>query len=156
MRNFEKGVHAIFTRLRSRRVVMCLVVVYVRPFIHSLIQPRVFNIFWPYLKYRKKKVPRRFSAILHWVTALHKFVINYYFKLSQLDIAGRLWLKYYIYNAAKNTHHSQKTFKYKLFSIEFCPKSLWEHMSISPRSGARGLKRFIKRKVQRRFLAIIH
>ncbi len=49
-----------FTRLRSRRVVMCLVVVYVRSFVRSLIESRVFNIFWPNLKYRKKKVPRRF------------------------------------------------------------------------------------------------
>ncbi len=31
----------IFTRLRNRRVVMCLVLV----FVHSLIQLRVFNIF---------------------------------------------------------------------------------------------------------------
>ncbi len=49
-----------FTRLRSRRVVMCLVVVYGRSFVPTLIQLRVFNIFWPNLKYRKKKVPRRF------------------------------------------------------------------------------------------------
>ncbi len=50
----------IFPRLRSRRVVMCLVVVYVCSFVPSLIQSRVFNIFWPNLKYRKKKVQRRF------------------------------------------------------------------------------------------------
>ncbi len=103
----------------SRRVVICLVVVYVRLFVPTfvrlfvpfLIQPRVFNIFWPNLKYRKKNIPRRFSAILYWVTDPWKFVINYYFKLGQLDIAGRLWLKYYIYNTAENMHCSQKTFK---------------------------------------------
>ncbi len=50
----------IFTRLRSRRVVMCLVVVYVRSFVLSLIQLLVCNIFWPNLKYGKKKVLRRF------------------------------------------------------------------------------------------------
>ncbi len=32
--------------------------------------------------------------------ASRKFVINYYFKLGQPDIAGKLWLKYYIYNTA--------------------------------------------------------
>ncbi len=56
--------YLIFTWQRSRRVVMCLVVVYVRSFVHSflpsLIESPVFNIFWPNLKYRKKKVPRRF------------------------------------------------------------------------------------------------
>ncbi len=51
---------AIFTRLQSRRVVLCLVMVYVCSYVSSLIQPRVFNIFWPNLKYRKKKVLRRF------------------------------------------------------------------------------------------------
>ncbi len=51
----------IFTRLCSRRVATCLVVVYVRLFIPSLIELRVFNIFWPNLKYIKKKVPRRFK-----------------------------------------------------------------------------------------------
>ncbi len=43
----------VFTRLRSRRVVMCLVVVFVcsfvrsfvRSFVPSLIESRVFNIF---------------------------------------------------------------------------------------------------------------
>ncbi len=54
----------VITRLHSRRVVMCLVVVQVRSFIcsfvRSLIESRVFNIFWPNLKYRKKKVPRKF------------------------------------------------------------------------------------------------
>ncbi len=39
----------VFTRLRNRRVVMCLVVVYIRLFVRSflpsLIESRVFNIF---------------------------------------------------------------------------------------------------------------
>ncbi len=35
----------LITRLRSRRVVMCLVVVYGSSFVPSLIQLRVFNIF---------------------------------------------------------------------------------------------------------------
>ncbi len=109
-----KALCTFFIRLHSRRVVMCLVVVYVRSFVcvrsfvPSLIPSQVFNIIWPNLKYRKKKVPRRFYAILHWVTTLRKFVINYYFKSWQLDTA---WMKYYIYNTAENIHHSRKTFK---------------------------------------------
>ncbi len=121
----------IFTRLCSRRVVMRLVVVYVRSFVPSLIQPQVFNIFWPNLKYRKKKVPRRFYAILYWVMVPHKFVINYYFKLGQLDIAGRLWLKYYIYNTAENTYRSQKTFKLKVVRHWILSKKIHEGICLS-------------------------
>ncbi len=51
---------SIFTRLRSRSVVLCSVMVYIR----SLVQPRVSNIFWSNLKYKKKKVTKRFWAIL--------------------------------------------------------------------------------------------
>ncbi len=56
----EPWSESLSTRLRSRRVVMRLVVVYIRSFVPSLIQLPVFNIFWPNLKCRKKKVPRRF------------------------------------------------------------------------------------------------
>ncbi len=35
----------LFTQLRSKRVVMCLVVVYIRSFVPSLTESRVFNIF---------------------------------------------------------------------------------------------------------------
>ncbi len=52
--------NGVFTRLRSRRVVLCLVMMYLRSFVPSLIKPWVFNIFWPNLKYRKKKVLIKF------------------------------------------------------------------------------------------------
>ncbi len=62
--SLQRVFSALFTRLFSRRVVMCLVVVYVCSFVcsfvPSLIESRVLNIFWPNLKYRKKKVPGRF------------------------------------------------------------------------------------------------
>ncbi len=38
-------VFSFITRLRSRRVVICLVVVFVRSFVPSLIESRLFNIF---------------------------------------------------------------------------------------------------------------
>ncbi len=36
---------AVFTRLRSRRVVMCLVGSFIHSFVPSLIESRIFNIF---------------------------------------------------------------------------------------------------------------
>ncbi len=124
----------------------------VRSFVPSLIQLSVFNIFWPNLKHRKKKVPRRFQAILHWVTALGKFLFNYYFKLEQLDIAGRLWLKYISFITLPKIRITTKKHSNKSCSASnFVQKSTPGHMSISHQSGARGLKRFVKRKVRRRF-----
>ncbi len=45
-------------------------------------------------------------------------------------------------NATKNNHYIEKCFKQKLFIIKFSKKSQQTHMSISLRSGARGLQRF--------------
>ncbi len=50
----EKSVLVI--QLCSRRVVLCLVMVYIRLFVPSLVQLRIFNPFGPHLKYRKRKV----------------------------------------------------------------------------------------------------
>ncbi len=73
----------------------------------------------------------------------HKFLINYYFKLGQLDITGRLWLKYYIYNTAENMHLSQKNSNKSCSALNFVQKSTQGHMFIFPQSGARGLESFI-------------
>ncbi len=44
-------------------------------------------------------------------------------------------------DTAKNTDYIEKHFKQKLFRIKFLAKTQWAHMSISFRSGAKGLLR---------------
>ncbi len=46
-------------------------------------------------------------------------------------------------NAVKNTHPMKKASNKSCSELNFGQKSLWAHMSISPQSGTRGLKRLI-------------
>ncbi len=45
------------------------------------------------------------------------------------------------FNAAKNTHHTKKALNKSCSELNFVQKSLQEHMSISPQSGARGARK---------------
>ncbi len=57
---------------------------------------------------------------------------------------------YLIYNIAENTHRiaAKKPSNKSCSALNFVQKSPPRHMSISPQSGASGLKKFIKRKVR--------